>query len=270
VEGVGASVEWLQRAARQAIERGGAALASFRNLHRNERVSTEHRDVLVLVDQWLAVEMDTLPPRAGPCVVGLDLGGSASMTASAFFWPETGRLEALGWFPAEPELLARGQEDAVGNRYVQMAHRGELRTVGGRTVPVRAWIAQTMEHIAGCEIGAVVADRYKLSEVAEGLDAEGLRVPVIWRGMGWRDGGEDIERFRRAVFDKALAVAPSLLLRSALSDAVCAVDPGGNAKLVKGRSTGRIDAIAAAVLAIAEGSRMAGRGSRRAAVPVWA
>ena len=63
-----------------------------------------------------------------------------------------------------------------------------------------------------------------------------------------------MERFRRSVFDGRVACAPSLLMRSALADAVCLSDPAGNRKLAKARSTGRIDASAAAVLAVAEGA----------------
>ena len=71
--------------------------------------------------------------------------------------------------------------------------------------------------------------------------------------MGFRDGGEDIERFKRAAFDGKVKARPSLLLRSAFADAVCLRDPANNAKLAKARSTGRIDAAAASVLAVAEG-----------------
>lgn len=97
-EGIGSSVEWLVAQARRAIARGGSALSSFRNLNRNERVSTEDRSVLITVDEWLAAEVnpDDLPPRDGPCILGVDLGGSRSMSAAAMYWPETGRLEALG------------------------------------------------------------------------------------------------------------------------------------------------------------------------------
>jgi phage terminase large subunit-like protein len=53
--------------------------------------------------------------------------------------------------------------------------------------------------------------------------------------------------------------APSLLLRSAFADAVTLRDPANNLKLAKARSTGRIDAAAATVLAVrAEGARMMG------------
>jgi phage terminase large subunit-like protein len=93
-EGIGASIEWLQAQARRAIQRGGGALTSFRLYNRNERVSGETRDVLLTVDEWLACECGSdLPPRKGSVVIGIDLGGSASMTAASFYWPETGRLE---------------------------------------------------------------------------------------------------------------------------------------------------------------------------------
>src|SRR6056297_1616622 len=100
-EGIGPSPEWLVAQARRAIARGGSALSSFRNLNRNERVASDDRSVLVTVDEWMSAEVspDDLPERSGPCVLGVDLGGSRSMSAAAFYWPETGRLEAIGTFP---------------------------------------------------------------------------------------------------------------------------------------------------------------------------
>ncbi len=112
--GIGASLEWLQAQARRAIARGGSTLTSFRLYNRNERVSGETRDLLLTVDEWLACETADLPPREGAVVIGIDLGGSASMTAAAFYWPATGRLECFGWFPASPSLLDRGAADGVG------------------------------------------------------------------------------------------------------------------------------------------------------------
>ena len=42
-----------------------------------------------------AVAPDALPPREGECILGVDLGGSRSMSAAALYWPATGRLEAV-------------------------------------------------------------------------------------------------------------------------------------------------------------------------------
>lgn len=258
-EGIGATPEWLVSQAQRAIARGGSALSSFRNLNRNERVSTEDRSVLVTVDEWMSAEVaaDDLPDRDGPCVLGVDLGGSRSMSAAAFYWPETGRLEALGTFPASPPLSDRGASDGVGDRYFQMHARGELSVMGEATVPPGPWLAQIVQHLDGITPDCIVGDRFRHAEFSEALTAAGLaRVPFIWRGFGWKDGSEDIERFRRALFDGEVKVAPSMLLRFAFSDAITLIDPAGNHKLAKARSLGRIDAAAATVLAVAQGARM--------------
>ncbi len=267
--GVGASLEWLQAQARRAIARGGSTLTSWRLYNLNQRVSAENRDVLLRVDEWLACETTDLPPRQGPCVIGADLGGSASMSAAAFFWPETGRLECRGWFPSKPGLRDRGEADGVSGRYVEMQSRGELSTLGEATVPIPAWLAEVMRHVQGEPIAAFCADRYKQSELGEALQQAGVRAPIMWRGFGFRDGGEDCSRFQRAVADGKVKSAPSLLLRSAFADAVVLRDPAANMKLAKARSRGRIEAASASVLAVAEGMRIAGR-PQRTARAVWA
>lgn len=271
-EGIGASPAWLLAQARRAIARGGTALSSFRNLNRNERVSTEDRSVLVTVDEWLSSEVapDDLPAREGECILGIDLGGSRSMSAAALYWPATGRLEAIGTFPGSPTLADRGAADGVSGRYVEMKERGELSTMGENTVPPGPWLAAIVKLAEGATISCIVGDRFRHAEFAEAIQTAGLRVPFIWRGFGWKDGSEDIERFRRALFDGQVKCQPSLLLRSAFSDAITLIDPAGNHKLAKGRSLGRIDAAAATVLAVAEGARRMGRPVKKSRVAIWA
>jgi phage terminase large subunit-like protein len=268
--GVGPKLSALEASAKRAIDQGGHALNSFRLYNRNERIQAETRDLLLTTDEWLNVEADPLPPRSGPVCIGVDMGGSASMSAAAFYWHDTGRLEVVGAFPSEPSLLHRGQADGVGSRYSEMADRGELTTLGERTVPVASFMAHVMKRVQGEQIAALLADRYKAAELTEGMSKAGVTVQPTWRGFGFKDGGEDAERFRRAVYDGDIACAPSLLMRSALADAVCLRDPSNNIKLAKARSNGRIDAVSAAVLAVAEGARRRARSHIKARAPVWA
>lgn len=266
--GIGSGIEWLEAEARRSIARGGSALTAFRLYNRNERVSGETRDLLLTVDEWLACEASDLPERDGQVIIGIDLGGSASMTAAALFWPDTGRLEVFGTFPSAPSLADRGAADGVSGRYEEMADRGELSVLGDKTVPVAAWLSKILSMAEGEQIAAIVADRYKQSELAEAMDKAGVTAPVVWRGMGWRDGSEDLERFRRSAYDGLIKTKPSLLLRSAFADAVCLRDPANNMKLAKARSKGRIDPAAATVLAVAEGARMQAR-PKRVARMLW-
>ncbi|WP_179379766.1 terminase large subunit domain-containing protein [Jannaschia marina] len=271
-EGIGPSAEWLVAQARRAIARGGSALSSFRNLNRNERVAADDRSVLLTVDEWLACEVSPvdLPPRSGPVVLGVDLGGSRSMSAAALYWPETGRLECLGAFPCAPNLADRGQSDGVSARYVEMRDRGELVTMGDTTVPVGRFLASVVECLEGQAPAAIVGDRFRHAEFVEALRDAGLdRVPFIWRGFGWKDGSEDCERLRRAVFEGQVKTTPSLLLRSAFGDAITLVDPAGNHKLAAGRSTGRIDPVAATVVAVAQGVRMTRAPAKAAGRVAW-
>lgn len=271
-EGIGSTPEWLVAQAKRAIARGGSALSSFRNLNRNERVASDDRSVLITIDEWMASEVapDHLPPREGPVVLGVDLGGSRSMSAAALYWPVTGRLETLGVFPTTPGLADRGASDGVSGRYVEMAERGELKTMGDTTVPVDRFLADVVAMLEGQAPAAIVGDRFRHAEFVEALRGAGLdRVPCVWRGMGWRDGSEDVERFRRALFESKVKSVPSLLLRSAFADAITLVDPAGNHKLAKARSTGRIDAAAATVIAVAQGVRMLGTPETKARM-AWA
>jgi hypothetical protein len=71
------------------------------------------------------------------------------------------------------------------------------------------------------------------------------------------------------VFEGEVKTMPSLLLRSAFADAITLVDPAGNHKLAAGRSTGRIDPVAATVLAVAQGVRMRRAPSQKTGRIAW-
>ena len=82
--------------------------------------------------------------------------------------------------------------------------------------------------------------------------------------MGFKDGSEDVRQFRRACLEGRVVPGASLLLRSAMTEARVVIDPAGNSKLAKNSEGGRRvrardDAAAAAILAVAAGSRRASR-----------
>ena len=159
-----------------------------------------------------------------------------------------------------PSLAERGRADNVGPLYRRMADRGELLVSEGRKTPdVEGFIEAVIERYG--VPGAIVCDRYKEGELYDALNAARVPArPVTLRGMGWRDGAEDVRRFRGAVFDGKVRAPKSLLLRSALAEARVARDTAGNEKLAKGSQSGRRalardDAAAALILAVAEGAR---------------
>lgn len=253
----------LERAIAQHAERASRgdalALASFRALRLNAGVADSAESLLLEAEDWTRAE--GTEPRGGRCVWGVDLGATCAMSAVSAYWPDSGRLEAVAAFPAEPSLGERGLRDGVGGLYVECVKRGELLTLGGHAVDVPALIREALARF-GPPV-AVAADRFREGELRDALTAAGVPAgALVARGMGFKDGSEDVRGFRRAILDRTARPVVSLLLRSAMEEARVKVDPAGNAKLAKENEGGRRmrardDAAAAAILAVAVGSRMA-------------
>ena len=239
-------------------QRDESLLASFRALRLNMGLADIAQSTLLDASVWQSAEGEA--DMLGPFVLGIDLGGSASMSAAAAYWPESGAFDAIGCFPTMPDLSERGLRDGVGGRYRDMLKRGELILAGGRIADVPALLKEALARWGNP--AAVVADRWRIPELADALDA--IRFPrsrLIQRGQGFKDGGEDVRDFRTAVLRGRVTPARSLLMRSAMGEARVAMDPAGNCKLTKtgnGRRTyARDDAAAAGILAVAVGERKA-------------
>ena len=240
-------------------KRDPSMLAAFDALRLNLGTSDVTVSVLLDAGLWQSIEGDADADMAGPCVWGIDLGTTAAQSAVAAFWPESGTLQCLAAFPTDPDLAKRGLRDGVGGLYRECARRGELLTLGGRSVDVRALLEAALDRFG--RPSHVVADRWREGELRDALDA--AKVPpaaLEVRGMGFKDGAEDVRGFRKAAVDGRVRPAPSLLLRSAMAEARTVSDPAGNAKLAKGslggrRLRARDDAACAAILAVAAGVR---------------
>lgn len=235
-----------------------ALLPSFKALRLNLGTADHETNMLIGADTWGRVEADGAEAD-GPFVLGIDAGGNAAMSAAAAYWPTTGRLDALAMFSAIPDLSERGTRDGVGGLYHRIAGRGELVTVPGHVVPLGALLMEARERWGTPRV--IVADRYREHELRQALtDCRFPRAELVLRGQGFKDGGTDVRAFRKAILGGSVTPGRSLLLRAAMAEAVTVGDTAGNEKLAKAseggrRARARDDAAAAAILAVAEGSR---------------
>ena len=255
------SEKYMQDMARRASA-SPADMAAFRAYDLNAPGAPD-RALLVTMQQWQEAKREP-GPRAGWCTLGVDLGGSSSMTAAAAYWPESGRMEVWAALPGVPDLAARALADGVGNRYARMADRGELIVYPGvKTTPVHHFLRSVFDMLSGEKVVAIVADRYRQSEAEDVYAQLGIRAARVWRGQGWMDASHDVRAFQRAVIAGRLRTGENLLMESAIMESALAIDPAGNQKLDKARARGRIDAASAGVLAAGEAERRAGRPRRR-------
>ena len=246
------------------------AMQTFRALRLNQGVSDVSVSVLLDADTWRAAAELEGPGPAGEYVLGVDLGQNAAMSAAAAYF-RGGSLEAVAVFPELPGLGERGLADGCGRLYLDMAQRGELMQAGRRVSDVPALLREALRRW-GRPV-AIVCDRWRVAELRQALEL--VRFPLaalVERGMGFKDGGQDVRDFRAAVLGDQVRPSDSLLLTAAMSEARAVGDPAGNWKLAKRgqggrRAAARDDAAAAAVLAVAAGYRRWGQG--QASRPTW-
>ena len=220
---------------------------SFRALDLNQAVSPT-REMLCTPDDLRACFVDEIDCR-GPVFVAFDVGEASSGTAASASWPVTGALRTWLAFGDVPDLAARGRRD--GADYPAMQRRGELRTYPGRTVPVKAFVADVRADLAGAKVRGAVADAYRSSELRDCLP---WALTVVRSGAG-PDGSAAVRAFQSAVLTKTLTLRSNLSLASAIKESTLRRDGNGNPAIDRARSAGRIDVLSAAVLAVGAGSK---------------
>ena len=189
-------------------------IPQFEAYRLNKGVSDIAESLLLAADVWEKWERaESETPDGLRYCLGLDLGTSAAQSAAAGFWPDGGRLEAFAVFPSLPGLNDRGRLDGVGGLYVKMAERGELLQLGKHTSDIGGLLREVLERW-GAPI-SITVDRWREAELREALDVVGFPlVPLVIRGQGFKDGGEDVRTMRRAVMDGDVTPVVSLLLRN--------------------------------------------------------
>lgn len=251
--GLAAGVKDLETMASQAR---GAKLSpsdevDFRTFQLNQTGHPD-RETIVPLDLWKQCLDDAPPPRSGPAVLGIDIGGSVSMCAAAAIWPETMRLEMWCALPGNPSPAKRGQSDRVGGRYVNMVARGELWIFPGRITPVEGFLGRLADDLEGTRILVCGADRFRAHALADAMQKLALRWPVEWRataGTGKSDAKNDLIAFQRQVNGERLKCKPHIGMAAAIMDSFVKTDDAGNQQLSKKHQSGRIDVLQAAVIA---------------------
>ena len=225
---------------------------SFRALDLNEEISPT-REMICSPDDLRSCFADTIDCR-GSAYVGIDIGEAGSGTAAAAYWPRTGALRTWLAFGSVPSLKDRAKRD--GADYPAMARRGELRVYPGRTVPVKAFIADVRADLADAKVRGAYADAYRSAELKDCLP---WPLTVVRSGCG-PDGSASVRAFQSAILTNKIALLANLSLSSAIKESTLRRDGNGNPAIDSARSRGRIDVLSAAVLAIGAGSKPRARG----------
>ena len=249
--------EYMEHAAARAATTPAAA-PGFRAYDLNIPGSAKAQ-MVVMIPDYLACVVDILPPREGPAVLALDLGGASAFTAAACYW-RSGRCEVYAGIGGIPDLGARGQGDGVGGLYQRMHDAQELWLYEGqRETPIGDFVRDLAARLEGENIVRLVADEYRGARLLDALDEAELwnwARRLETRPVRWKQANEDIVAFQGAVIGGRVSFQENTILTSAIREAKLESDTNGNVRLSKRRHLARIDPLTAVVLAVAEGSRL--------------
>lgn len=202
--------------------------------------------------------------RQQPCFGGLDLSATTDLTSLVLVFPDTDpedvdqdtTFQALAWFwLPEADLLEKENRDGVP--YTAWRDAGYLTVTPGKSIN-KAFVAAKLGELSGdFDIQAIAYDRWRIDDLQLQLDQQGIDLPLVPWGQGFRDMAPAIDAIEGAIKRGGFWHGNNPLLTMCAANAVVVQDPAENRKFNKAEVTGRIDGIVAASMAMGLANRKA-------------
>lgn len=245
--GVSVKLDDLERKAARA-QQVPSEQQEFRRKHCNEWTESETRWLDLAAWDRGAGPVDEAALVGRVCYGGLDLSSTTDLTALVLVFPDgLGGYDVLcrTWVPAE-NLRKRAERDRVP--YPLWRDQGYITATDGNVVDYDAVEAAVMELAERYDLRELAIDRWNSTGTQTRLDAN--RITVVPFGQGFASMTAPTKEVERLVLEGDLRHGGHPVLRWAASNVVVQMDPSGNLKPAKDKSTERIDPIVALVMAV--------------------
>jgi len=202
-------------------------------------------------DQWTACGTDPIDVATltgAPCILGVDLGESGDMTSvvALFGDEDNGYIVQPFYFAAEDGLDARAAHDRAP--YRQWARDGLLTLVPGDAVTFEHVRDMIKSYGASHDIREVCVDRWRAKQLERWLLEDGFNVVEVAPTLA--NIAPAAATMERLVKTRKIRHGNHPILSWNAANTVAVVDTNGNVRPSKARSGGRIDGIAALVVAL--------------------
>ena len=199
-------------------------------------------------DQIAACQAGPPEPLEGrDCWCGLDLASNFDTTAFVAVFPDDdGNFDVVAkfWIP-EHNAEQRAREDRVD--YMRWAADGQLTLTEGKSTDYKRVRADILEFAGKHRIRKLAIDRWNATQLATELADDGL--PVTLFGQGFASMSAPSKKIEAMFVDCKLRLAECKPLNWQLGNAAVQIDPAGNVKVSKAKSTERVDGVVSLVMA---------------------
>jgi len=157
--------------------------------------------------------------------------------------------DVVCWFwTVGDDIRERGDRDRVP--YALWRDQGFLEAPAGRAIDKGAVVQVLAEVMGKYDVRGIAYDRWRIAELQKLISDEGLDVPLIEWGQGFKDMSPAVDALESVILDGRLRHGGQPVLRWCAANASVTADPAGNRKLDKAKSIGRIDGVVALAMAV--------------------
>lgn len=260
--GVSKSLEAMERASDRALAISGQ-MPNFRRFHLN--LWTEGAESWISRDVWddglQAAPFEVQRLYGRKAWVGLDLSNKIDTTAIVVAVPVDGvmYLVTYTFLPEGPKgFIARAQSEK--REYIGWKADGWLEVHTGGTIDEEQILARLEIIRRLFDLQEVAYDPWGMKYLAQKLDKR--RFPLVEHRQGYQSMSSPMKRFEELVAQKRLRHGGNPVLAWQVGNVHRDEDAAENIKPNKAKSSGRIDAAVAAIMAV--GRAEANEGKRKA------
>lgn len=226
---------------------------TYRNLHLNQRISIDVP--FVSRNIW---EKNGSPPeslRGKKVYGGLDLSAVSDLTGLVLLG-EDGSVEANAWLP-QHGIVEKAKNDRVP--YDVWAKQGFVTLTPGKAISFE-WVAHELRRVFDeYDVQQINFDRFAMKYLVPWLEKAGFTPKELEKfndfGQGTTSMGPALNALERSLRDEKIKHGMNPVLTMCIGNAVIEMNPAGDRKFTKKKSTGRIDL--AVCLAMADAARSA-------------
>jgi phage terminase large subunit-like protein len=248
---MGVSKKWddMRRKAARAREMP-AALNAFLRLELD--VWTQSETKWVDTEHWKSCGMavDAMGLRGRTCYGGLDLSSTTDVSAFVLVFPPQAdgdmyQVLCRFWIP-ETSMVERSRRDRVP--YEAWVRQGFITATPGEVIDYDFIYSQIDEDAQAYDLQEIAFDRWGATKIVQSIEERGLT--CVQLGQVFASMSPPMKELEKLIIGEKLAHGNHPVLTWMADNLVARVDPAGNIKPDKERSTEKIDGMVALIMGL--------------------
>lgn len=220
---------------------------TFKRLHLNMKTQQDVRWLSMAAWDGCDETFDIDDMEGRKCYAAMDLASTTDTATFVMLFPDGDHFNLWldVWIPAD---RAKEREDRDRVPYMTWAKAGHLKTTPGNVIDYDYIKRDIAAHRKRFDIQAIAYDPWNATQIALQLkDNEGMN--MLEFRQGYQSMNEPMKVFEKLVIEKRIRHCGNPVLRWMASNVAAKIDPAGNIKPDKAKSTGRIDGMVSAIMA---------------------